>query len=88
MYKPAAGQFLRLQLLVCLLTEHNLPPYWAWTSITLIWIPSPQVLLQLDHSDNTQSTGKIKIIPLNHYHFTIITYSCLPNKKACLIQKI
>ena len=51
------GQFFKLQLLVSWL-GHCVPPDWAWLCISLVCFPSPHVLLQLDHCDNTQSTNK------------------------------
>jgi len=55
--KPGPGQFPRLQLWLLWLL-HNWPPFSAWTSMTLVWIPNPQVLLQMDHVDILQSTER------------------------------
>ena len=57
-YKP--GHFFKLQLFVSWL-GHCVPPYWAWIWTSLVCVPDPHVLLQLDHCDTTQLTKMRKV---------------------------
>ena len=54
------GHFFKLQLFVSWL-GHCVPPYWALICTSLVCVPDPHVLLQLDHCDTTQLTKKRKV---------------------------
>ena len=52
-----------------------MPPDWAWSCISLVCVPGPHVLLQLDHWDKTQLTKwqkNISFFKLNVFFVKVI----------------